>query len=342
MKTIGKLGSSFFCAFIILLIAGIVVLANNGGIYNAAQKFDQIMGDKPFGVDLVHVRFSDYDFNEADMDYSDRQTAPAAGIQKIVVEANGCAVELRKAEVPDITADFKSGKGKDGHYAKLEVTQQENCVYVRTLHEEADWAWSDFSQSRLVLSIPVDYKGDIQADCKAAKLNLQSLHDIAALDMDIKTGKVDASNISASRVNIDASAADIQITDVTAEQEVRMHTQAASMNGERIQSKSITAKSNLGNVQLTNIAGELSGDFTMGNAEIQFSEMRGNADIKGSMGSVSLTFPKDALIWLSEDGGMQSVQDSIHWTDGKYRMANAQYHVSVHNSMGTLELNQTK
>lgn len=339
MKTLGKISLVFFCGFIALLVAGMIVISTTGSY---GQLWEAIEG---------HYNWGDYSYSESfpmdeeKMDYSDSKELSLDGVDTIVVEANACEMQaVQEGDAGVLQADFKSGVLFGDDYARMTTEKSGNTLTIRIKQDRtrSNWFRADkiASFSKLDLRIPTGYRGEISLRLNACDATIRDLKLDEKLDLTINAGKLNLVNCEVEDLVLDGNAADSTVESIQVMKKADMQCNAGSLKGTQISAKEIDVDNNAGSTELTKIQGEIKSNCSAGSISLSFAQVIDDVDVHAAAGTTELVFPKGSPIEV-EISGRPNVQDSIEWTGGsQYRMKDAKYTVSASGNTSKLILRE--
>lgn len=342
MKTLGKVALGFFIGFLVLLIAGTVVLSTTGSfeqLWQAIESRSFYSGDSPDNYD------SGFTMDEEEMDYSDSKQLSLDGIKTIVVEANACQLQaLQEEGSAQLSADFKSGVLFGDDYARMNIETKDDRLYIKIKQGRKWFRWFRSGEiasfSKLNLRIPASYQGKIGWELNACDAQISDIKLSEDMDVSLNAGKLELSRVQAKTLEVDGNAASATLRVIQVEKEADFSCSAGSLSGDSITAREIAVDNNAAETKLERIQGEVESDCSAGSVILSFAQVTADMDVHTSAGSTELIFPKESPIRVKINGKSE-VQDQITWTgSGQYEMKDYQYTVTASGSASKLVLRE--
>lgn len=336
MKTLGKICLGFFCGFLVLLIAGMVVIGTTSPFSEIWQEVGQAVEDHRFFISSHNENNYENGFpmEEKDMDYSEQQTFSLEGIQSIVIQANACQLTaVQEENLDQVQANFKSGVLFGNDYARMETETQGDTLYIKVA-ERRTFSWffkeSTVSYSKLDLHIPASYRGNIQFELNASDSRIQDLSSEQTLQVTVQAGKLQLQGIEANQMQFSNNGAKTTMSQIRVSQEASLSCREGAVYGDILEAGSFSIQNYAGKTELQGITGPVSSDCSAGALNLSFAQVVADIQVNANAGSTQLTFPREAPILVNAAGSALEIDDHIQWTSGQqYRMENAEYIVSI-------------
>ncbi|MCI9272623.1 MAG: DUF4097 family beta strand repeat protein [Clostridiales bacterium] len=344
MKAVGKVALGFFIGFLVLLIAGSVVLSTTG-------TFDQLwraIEDRSFySVSDFSDDYEDgFPIEEDDMDYSDSKRLSLDGVKTIVIEANACQLQAQQEEsVDQLSADFKSGVLFGDDYARMNIETKEDKLYIKIKQERKWIRWfrpgEATSFSKLDLRIPASYQGEIEWELNACDAKISHIKITEDMDVSLNAGRLELSEVKAKALEMDGNAAAVSLREILVNQKAEFSCSAGSLYGDLVTAEEISVDNNAAETKLERIRGRVESECSAGSVLLSFAQVTGDLDVHTSVGSTELIVPKESPIRVVVKGKSQEVRDHINWNGSRqYEMKNYQYTVTASGNASELVLRE--
>ncbi len=177
-----------------------------------------------------------------------------SGIDEIVVSGSSENINIIKSNSNDLKAELK-GNTSGFSFSKPKLEVRKSG---KTLTIEVKRSFfSFFSSSKLDLDIYIsdNYKNDLSLNLSSGSLEMDERFDVKKLDIDVSSGNMTIDEIHSEEANIDISSGSLRINAFT---------------------------------------GDIDGDISSGNVDIEYLEFDNDITFHASSGSVDITLPKNS------------------------------------------------
>ncbi|MCI9414155.1 MAG: DUF4097 domain-containing protein [Clostridiales bacterium] len=258
------------------------------------------------------------------------QTASADGLKKIKLDVGAAELIVQRSDRSDIGLSYTSNRPVEGK-SPVSLSESGGTLTVKTL-DQTIHLWNffrDFRLVRVVIDLPRDYSGELDAEVGAGTLTLRDQHTFSSMKVDVGAGECLMGSVKTDKADLSVSAGHIE--------------------AEKLDAVQVKLSVGIGAAELAGLTGGASIDVSTGGAELTFDRLGGDISCDVSMGSVTLELPSDTAAEVSLSASMGNAdqdfgsrfagEDRDGTLEGRLN-GGGPYRISGSASMGNIQLEE--
>ncbi|WP_234122735.1 DUF4097 family beta strand repeat-containing protein [Clostridium hydrogenum] len=226
-----------------------------------------------------------------DYNYHDSKTMQLDGIDEISIDLSAGNVKFNnegtnaiKVKVDGTITSSSSTK------PQLKCYKQGGILYIELIRDHGI-IFGDYSQNIDVnISLPTAYRNNMKIVSSAGDVDISG-YEFKALNCKLSAGSLVMNNMSADKFTYKNYAGDLK--------------------ADNLKTKSSEVRASAGKIQITGFTGDIEGNNSAGDTDIQYNKFNNNIDLTATAGQIELTLPKDSKFKLDAAASVGSIESNF-------------------------------